>query len=622
MAEIEMENAQKALTFAQILRRLLPFALRYPVWILVGVGTTVAGAILAQVEPFVMRFVIDNTTAAVSGDSPLTSELMVLGLAGGVLFGKQTLFAANTFFQRYSGERLRARVGADLSNAAFNKALGLRLMFFAQDANSPGRIVQRIDRGVEGLARSVKNVVSDLLPLFANAVVSLLVMFSVNVWVGTIAAGLIPIYFLLSWRQAQKQSGVRSQLQDLRESRTSSMFNSLLGIAIIKSFTRERDEALRMHEVNESIAEREIRHHRTNHIYDSVKEYADQAGAAIVVLFTAWLVFRGQQSVGAIALHLLLYRNVTDPIRHLHRIVDEHNEAVAFAQGYFALLETPLEEATTDHLLAVPGKRAVGRIEFRNVTFAYDSGDQVLHGLSMVLEAGKTTALIGLSGAGKTTAASLIPRFFEPRGGEILLDGQPLSSYPLEWVRRQVGVVLQRAHITSGSIEDNVRYGNPHATHEEILRAAEQSELTRVLSKSEGWAAPADRLAGGEQQRVAIARALVKDPSILILDEPTASLDVVATAQIKHALDELKRGRTVLIISHNLPMIMDADAIYVIKDGLIVEQGTHEQLMSQAGEYYALINSNVESMNLRRMVQSVEPGAQYANTTETLVITS
>ena len=230
---------------------------------------------------------------------------------------------------------------------------------------------------------------------------------------------------------------------------------------------------------------------------------------------------------------------------------------------------------------------------------------KALKNVSLKIENGKTTALVGLSGAGKSTVINLLCKFYEPDSGEILLDGNNLNDFDNDYLRDDLGLVLQKNHIFKGRIEDNIRYGNLEATLDEIKEAATKAYLQeQILDLPDGYNHDATQLSGGQQQRIAIARLFLKNPPIIFLDEPTASLDAIATEQIKNSLDAIKKDRTVIIISHSLSQILDSDMIYVMKKGEVVENGTHEELYEKDGTYREIFDASARSLNLDRLVKT------------------
>ena len=219
----------------------------------------------------------------------------------------------------------------------------------------------------------------------------------------------------------------------------------------------------------------------------------------------------------------------------------------------------------------------------------------------------KITALVGLSGAGKSTVINLLDKFYEPTSGEIFLDGIPLREYDTQFLRNNIGLVLQKNHIFSGTIEENIRYGNPNASNEEVYEAAKQAYIyDQVMDLPQKFESNALLLSGGQQQRIAIARMFLKNPPIIFLDEPTASLDAIATEQIKNSLDAIKKNRTVVIISHSISQIIDSDRIYAMENGKVVESGAHEEIYAQNGVYKGIFDAMARSLNIEKIAKTYD----------------
>jgi ABC-type multidrug transport system fused ATPase/permease subunit len=301
----------------------------------------------------------------------------------------------------------------------------------------------------------------------------------------------------------------------------------------------------------------------------------------------------------------MLFNNVSAPIRQLHRIYDEMNDALTYAEGYFQILDADdqIEKSGT-----IPVDKIKGGFVLEDVSFVYPNGTPALHHINMTIPHGKTVAFVGLSGAGKTTLLNLLTRFYQPTKGRILLDGVELSEYQTHSLRRNIGLVLQKNHIFKGTIEENIRYGNIHATFQEIQDAARKAYLhDQIEHLPTKYETDAQMLSGGQQQRIAIARLFLKDPPVIFLDEPTASLDAVATEQIKNSIDAIKANRTVVVISHSIAQIIDSDVIYVLKEGRVVEYGTHEELYSRQGTYSEIFNASARSLNIDKISRTLEP---------------
>ena len=427
-------------------------------------------------------------------------------------------------------------------------------------------------------------------------------MYWQNIYVGLVSTIVVPIYFYVSSLQAKRLSGVRRTLRNQREQKTSGLLNLISSIMVIKSFVREKFEGKKQYDLQMQLMESQLYTRRTNFIYDGLKTFIEQFGVVLIILLTVYLVLDQQMTIGAIMLHIMLFNNVSSPIRQLHRIYDDMNDAFIYAEGYFDILNADEETEPNGTLIE---NNINGTFELKNVDFTYPNGTKALHNVSMLIENGKTTALVGLSGAGKSTVINLLCKFYLPDSGDILLDGINLNQYENSFLRDDIGLVLQKNHIFQGSIEDNIRYGNMNATFLEIETAAKKAYLhDQILDLPDKYLHDATQLSGGQQQRIAIARLFLKDPPIIFLDEPTASLDAIATEQIKNSLDAIKEGRTVIIISHSLSQILDSDTIYVMKKGQVVENGTHDQLIDMNGTYREIFDASARSLNLDKLVSS------------------
>jgi ABC-type multidrug transport system fused ATPase/permease subunit len=311
-------------------------------------------------------------------------------------------------------------------------------------------------------------------------------------------------------------------------------------------------------------------------------------------------------TIGLIMFHIMLFNNVTAPIRQLHRIYDQINDALIYSETFFATLNADREiEPSGDY----KPERIVGHFSIRNLDFTYpDNAEPTLHDIRMDICPGKITALVGLSGAGKSTLVNLLDKFFAPDRGDLLLDGVPLADYDTEYLRDNIGLVLQKNHIFAGTVLENIRYGNPEATLPEVEAAAKSAYLhEQIAAMPDRYDTPAQRLSGGQQQKIAIARMFLKNPPILFLDEPTASLDAISTEQIKMSLDAIKRDRTVVIVSHSISQIIDSDVIYVMQKGRIVEHGTHDDLYhNPKGAYRSIFDAMARSLNIDKISKTIE----------------
>lgn len=588
----------------QIIRRLVPFVRPFKWLVVFSLILTLIGAVAAQVNPIVLRYTIDSIQALVEQGRTVEGAGSLLLFITAVLFGKELVNIIVKYGQSMLGERIRINLSSRLSQYAVERVLTYKYAFFTADENATGKLQTRMDRGAESLTRFVQRIFIDLIPLFANAGLALVVMFNANVFVGLVAAVILPLYFLLSWQQASLLKGVRRGLRNLREQRTNGLFNIIESIIVIKSFVREEYEREKQAGLQQNLIDAQLKQRKTNYLFDAMKTFAEQVGVTVIIILTAYLVLDQQMSIGAIVFHVLLFNNVSAPIRQLHRIYDEINEALTYAEGFFEILDADdaIEESGD-----VKAEDLAGEFVIENVDFVYPNGTQALYDVSMTIEAGKTVAFVGLSGAGKTTLLNLLCKFYEPTRGRILLDGRNILDFNTRLLRRKIGLVLQKNHIFRGSIEENIRYGDVRAEKAAVVEAAKKAYLhDQVERLPNGYDSEAQLLSGGQQQRIAIARLFLKDPPVIFLDEPTASLDAIATEQIKNSLDAIKKNRTTVIISHSISQIIDSDVIYVLKEGRVVEIGTHNELYDRRGTYFEIFNASARSLNLDKIAQTLE----------------
>lgn len=586
-----------------ILRRLGEFARPYRGLFILTLILTVLGSFTAQVNAFVLQYTIDTLTDIVGLPDPWVEGLKLLTLISSILLIKEVLNVIITFGQRYFGERIRINLSRDLSQKVVERILSYKMSFYTSEQNASGKLQTRIDLGVSSLTQLVQNFFIDMLPLFASAIVSLVIMFNANFWVGMVGLVIVPIYFFVSQKQANRLQGFRKQMRQYRETKNGLVISIIDSITVIKSFVREPIESAKHWEIQKDMTTNQLRIRSIAFMYNAGKSFIEQIGVVVIIVLTAYFVLHGQMTIGAIMFHILLFQNVAAPIRELHRIYDQINNALTYAEGFFDILD---DDDSIEGAGKIEGSHLKGHIELKNVNFSYPNGKQALQDVSFEIHPNRITALVGLSGAGKSTLINLLVKFYDPSSGTICLDGHNLADYNTQYLREQIGLVLQKNHIFSGTISDNIRYGDMNASDEDIIEAAKKASIhQQILGLPEGYDSEAKSLSGGQQQRIALARMFLKDPPIVFLDEPTASLDAVASQQIKHSLDLIKKDRTVIIVSHNIAQIIDADDLIVIEEGQVKETGTHEELYARQGKYYEIFNAMSDSLNLDKINQTL-----------------
>ncbi|MBO4822768.1 MAG: ABC transporter ATP-binding protein [Prevotella sp.] len=590
-----------------LLKNILPFVLPYKWLICVTLGLTLVGSFMAQVNAVVLDRAVDAINALIQQPQfSWGNAVSILTTISIILLGKEVISALVTFFQRYYGERMRILVSRDLSVNVVRRMLSFRMAFFTSEGNETGKLQSRIDRGIMSLSNTVNNFFIEILPLFTSAILALGLMFMANVYVGLVALCIVPIYFWVTYIQAKRMKGGRRGIFGGHQAVSQSILNIIESITVIKSFNREKIEAGRQADIQRTMTDLQLNTRKQSYMFNGLKSFLEQIGTVLIIILTAYLVLIDYpgMTIGKIMYHVMLFANVSAPIRQLHRIYDDMNDALIYAEGFFGILhaDNEVEETGKHHPAEVKGD-----FHLSNVDFTYSNGTQALFDVSMHIQSGKITALVGLSGAGKSTIVNLLDKFYHPDCGSITLDGVVLGEWDTQWLRENVGLVLQKNHIFDGTIEENIKYGNPDATHEEVVKAARQAYIyDQIVQLPNGFETQALQLSGGQQQRIAIARMFLKNPPIIFLDEPTASLDAIATEQIKASIDAIKAGRTVIIISHNIGQIIDADYIYVLKEGHVVQGGKPDEVYQQGGVYKDIFDASARSMNVDKIANTIK----------------
>ena len=589
----------------QLFKNIRPFVKPYRWLVVITLILTLVGSLMAQVNAIVLDRTVDAINALIGTNFTWSQAARIMTIISIVLLGKEILSALITFAQNYYGERMRIFVSRDLSQAVVEKVLTFRMAYFNSDENATGKVQARIDQGVSSLSRTVQNFFIDLLPLFSTAILALIQMFAANVYVGLVALGIVPVYFWITYRQARRLKGWRREMRGHLEAKSQGIKNIIDSINVIKSFNREKIEAGKQLDIQNQVTENQMKTRKVAFYYNGLKSFVRQVGTVLVIILTAYLVLKEYpgMTIGKIMYHVMLFSNVIAPITQLQRIFDDVNDALIYAEGFFGILNSEKEvEPTGDY----KPEKIHGKFELQHVDFTYPNGNQALFDVNMTIEPGKITALVGLSGAGKSTIVNLLDKFYEPQTGRILLDGVDLREYDTKYLRDNIGLVLQKNHIFDGTIEENILYGNPNATHEEVVEAAKKSFLyDQIMELPKKFENKASDLSGGQQQRVAIARMFLKNPPIIFLDEPTASLDAIATEQIKNSIDAIKKDRTVIIISHSISQIIDSEMVYALKTGRVEESGHPDEVYKKGGIYKDIIDASARSLNIQKIARTI-----------------
>lgn len=500
-------------------------------------------------------------------------------------------YTANTFRIRWMN-RLGQNVIYDLRKHLFSHVQSLSHRFF--DQRSAGSILVRIMNDINSLQELFTSGVIHLLMDFLLLAGVMAILFTINAKLTALILLILPLMFFISTSLRKK---IRRSWQKVRmkQSKLNSHLNeSIQGIRVTQAFTQEQENIQFFDGVNRENFESWQEATRKNSMFRPLVEMTNAIGTAILLWYGATLIGNGELTLGEFVSFAFYLGMFWEPISRLGQVYNQLLMGMASSERIFEFLDEKPIVSDGKHAKKLPSIN--GDIEFHDVEFSYDHKRKALHGVSFSIQAGETLALVGHTGSGKTTISNLICRFYDATGGMITIDGEPIETISIESLRSQISVVLQDTFIFSGTIMENIRFGRPSATDEEVIEAANAVGAHEFISHlPNGYDTEVEErgnvLSVGERQLLSFARALLANPKILILDEATASIDTETEVKIQTALKKLLKGRTAIMIAHRLSTIREADNILILDHGRLIEQGNHEQLMEKRGMYYELIKA-------------------------------
>lgn len=559
-----------------------------PFWgtLALTVAALVGSSIVSLVTPEMVR----KLTAALT-DNTATKELVIRYAV--ILLCAYIIKAFLTFISKYKAHVAAWNFVGNMMSTVYNKLQTLSMRYFGD--KQTGEIMSRVINDSRNMETLIAHALPDLLSNILMVVLVAIMIFSINPLLAAIS--LIPIPFLLfvTSRFSGKVHKRFKRNQEVLAEVNGKVQDNVSGIREIQSFGRENEEAESMKKQCEYYSYVNIRANFAAAIFHPTIEFLTSVGTVLVMGIGGTLAMRDVLSVADVVGFFMYLSLFYSPIATLSRIVEDMQNAFAGGQRVLNILDMESEIKNSENAENIG--RARGDLEFKNVSFHYNENEPVLKNVSFKVGAGKMVAFVGATGVGKSTIVSLMERFYDPVKGSVMLDGKDLREITVESLRNNISLVLQDVFLFNGTIYDNIAFGNPKASREAVIKAAETAKVSDFVSKMpDGYDTVIGergvRLSGGQKQRIAIARAVLKDSPVLILDEATSAVDNETEALIQQAIDELSKTRTVVVIAHRLSTVMKADNIIVLDKGEIAEQGNHEELLKLDGIYAKLCNVN------------------------------
>jgi ATP-binding cassette subfamily B protein len=485
--------------------------------------------------------------------------------------------------------KLTARIVVDLRKEVYAKLQRLSFHFF--DANSSGSIINRVTGDVQAVRSFIDQVLVQVVMMTISLAVFLTYMLSIDVWLTLACLAATPLMFVLSVIFSRRVRPAYRKNRELVDETIRVLAENVQGHHVVRGFGLEPREVRKFRLANLNVKRQQRWIFRQVSTFVPMIQTVPQVNIVVLLLYGGALFMRGEVSHGTLLVFLGLLNQFSNQIGMVAQITNMVQRSLIGGARVFEVLDAKVDIESAPGAARI--ERARGHVVFEGVTFGYDERKApVLEGVSLAVEPGQTVAILGATGAGKTTLLSMIPRFYDPRAGRVLLDGRDVRAYDVSDLRRQVGLVFQESFLFSQSVHENIAFGHPEATREQVIAAAKIAQAhdfvtdmpdgyDTVLSEAGG------NLSGGQRQRLAIARAVLLEPPILLLDDPTASIDPETEHEILAAMERAMRGRTTFVIAHRLSTLRRADHVVVLDHGRVVQRGTHESLMNDQTGHYA-----------------------------------
>lgn len=580
------KDAVHSMPLSALLKRFLPYYRKYRMEMILDLCCALLTTLCEVVFPLIVRAI---TNQAVTDYTAITTP-WVLKL-GGVYILLRIIDAAANYFMQYWGHVTGSKLETDMRTDLFDHLQQLSFSYF--NNTKVGQIMARITSDLFDVTEFAHHGPEEVLIAGVKIIVSFCILCSMNVWLTLLVFVLLPFmligtrYFRKKMRVAFKES--RHQVGEIN----AQVEDSLLGVRVVKSFANEEIEKEKFGKGNLAFLKLKDMRYRYMAGFGTVTRLFDGLMYIVVVMAGALFLAAGKISVGDYTAYLLYISTLLTSIRRIVEFTEQFQNGMTGIERFCEIMDAPVEIKDN------PGAKELGTVKgevaFDHVSFHYadDQNHEVLSDLNMHVSPGQNIAIVGPSGSGKTTLCNLIPRFYDVTRGHISIDGQDIQGITLKSLRNSIGMVQQEVYLFSGTVRDNILYGKPGASDEEMLLAAKRAGAHEfIMQLPDGYdtyiGERGVKLSGGQKQRLSIARVFLKNPPILILDEATSALDNESELLVQKSLEELAKGRTTFTIAHRLTTIRNADVIWVLTDKGVEEQGTHQELMDKHGVYHSL----------------------------------
>lgn len=590
-------SGEKAKDFKSAMKRLFQYMKKYRIqlgiMIVFAVGSTIFSIVGPKILGKATTELFDGLMSKISGGKGID-----FGKIGAILLwtlGLYLVSAAFSFIQGWIMTGISNQVTYNLRKDISGKINRLPMKYF--ESKTHGEILSRITNDVDTLQMSINQSFTQLITSVTMLIGVFVMMLSINVWMTLAALLILPVSMTIiskvmkrsqKYFQAQQKylGDVNGQIEEIYS-----------GQQVVKAFNKEEDVIRTFEETNEKLYTSAWRSQFFSGMMMPIMQFVGNLGYVMVALLGGVMVIKGKVMVGDIQAFFQYIRNFTQPIQQIAQVTNLLQSSAAAAERVFEFLDEEEEDQTVEHPADI--RNIQGNVEARHVAFGYQPDHLIIHDFSGYVKAGQKVAIVGPTGAGKTTMIKLLMRFYDVNSGEILIDGHNVKEFNRSQLRELFGMVLQDTWLFHGTIMENIRYGRLDATDEEVIAAAKAAHAHHfIMSQPGGYQMmlneETSNISQGQKQLLTIARAILADNKILILDEATSSVDTRTEERIQAAMDNLMRGRTSFVIAHRLSTIRDADLILVMKDGDIIEQGTHDSLLEEGGFYANLYNSQFE----------------------------